>query len=74
MMDPEDQARRYRALVLQYEDLSQAIQALMEQYGGHTENMPAEAMQRYRELAEARDILYNQIKAIEAGWLDDGEQ
>ncbi len=70
MTDPQEQAQAYQALVLQYEDTNRAIQVLIAAYGGHTENMPPDAMQRYRDLAQQRDVLDNQIKAIQATWLN----
>ncbi len=71
MPDNLTQAQHYQNLVLAYEELDKKIDALMESVGGHTENMSPEDLQRYRQLAAERDELYNQIKEIEAGWLND---
>lgn len=71
MPDDLTQAQRYQNLVLAYEELDKKIDALMESVGGHTENMSPEGLQHYRQLAAERDELYNQIKEIEAGWLND---
>lgn len=71
MSDDLTQAQLYQKLVLAYEELDKKIDALMESVGGHTENMSPRDVQLYRQLAWERDELYNQIKEIEAGWLND---
>lgn len=71
MSDNPEKAQHYRKLVLDYETLDQQIDTLLEENGGHTEKMSATDMERYRELAQRRDELFNQIKDIEAGWLND---
>ncbi|MBZ0309603.1 MAG: hypothetical protein K8I82_26300 [Anaerolineae bacterium] len=71
MPDNLTQAQHYQNLVLAYEELDKKIDALMESVGGHTENMSPSDLQLYRQLAAERDELYNQIKEIEAGWLND---
>lgn len=67
----QEQAQHYRDLVEQYETVGEAIQSLIRANGGHTEKMSPSDMQRYRQLAQERDDLYNQIKAIEAAWFVD---
>jgi hypothetical protein len=71
MPDEREQAQTYRSLVLRYEEIGNQIQALIDKHNGHSENMSPEDMGVYRQLAEQRDELYNQIKDIEASWLDD---
>lgn len=71
MPGESEQAQAYRKLVLAYEELDQKIDALMESVGGHSENMSPDDLAIYRRLAQERDELYNQIKEIEAGWLDE---
>ena len=71
-MDKESQqAKDYRDLVDRYELTGEAIQALINKHGGHTENMSKDDMEQYRELADLRDTLHNQMKAIEADWFSD---
>ncbi len=71
MPDDLSQAQQYQKLVLAYEALDQKIDALMESVGGHSENMSPADLATYRQLAQERDELYNQMKEIEAGWLDE---
>jgi hypothetical protein len=71
MSDDSEQAQFYQKLVQEYETLGNQIQDLIRRNGGHTENMSPSDMQIYRQLASLRDDLYNQIKAIEAEWLED---
>ena len=73
MSDDKEQVQNYQKLVLAYEALDGQIDSLLEHNGGHTENMSDADMQTYRNLAGGRDDLYNQIKAVEAGWLLDEE-
>jgi hypothetical protein len=71
MSSDSEQAQTYQRLVQEYETLGNQIQDLIRRTGGHTENMSPSDMQIYRQLACLRDDLYNQIKAIEAEWLED---
>ena len=73
MSNEQEQVQHYKQLVLDYEAVDAKVDALLENNGGHTENMSASDMQTYRQLASQRDDLFNQIKAIEAGWLADEE-
>lgn len=72
MSGDSEQAQLYQNLVLAYEELDKKIDALMESVGGHSENMSPKDLASYRQLAQERDDLYNQIKEIEASWLDEG--
>jgi len=60
-----DQVQQYRKLVLEYEELDEQIDALLERNHGATEKMSDEDFERYRELANHRDYIYNQMKAME---------
>ena len=63
----------YQRLVLEYEALDEQIDALIAQHHGSTESMPDEAYQRYRELANHRDYVYNQMKRLEREIFPDDE-
>lgn len=71
MPDAQEQAQHYQNLIAEYEGLSQQIQALLDANAGHTENLAEADMLKYRQLAKRRDELYDQIKSIEASWLDE---
>lgn len=73
MSNEQEQVQHYKQLVLDYEAVDAKVDALLENNGGHTEKMSASDMQTYRQLASQRNDLFNQIKAIEAGWLADEE-
>ena len=73
MSNEQEQVQHYKQLVLDYEAIDAKVDALLENNGGHTENMTTSDMQTYRQLAAQRDDLFNQIRAIEAGWLADEE-
>jgi hypothetical protein len=60
-----DQVRRYRELVLEYEALDEAVDSLLVQHKGSTDQMSEDDLIRYRELARRRDDVYNQMKTIE---------
>lgn len=60
-----NQVQAYRKLVLEYEALDEEIDALLERNHGATENMSDSDFERYRELANHRDYVYNQMKALE---------
>ena len=55
----------YRKIVLLYEALDQQIDDLIMAHGGLMENMPPEALTRYRELAHRRDELQNEMRTME---------
>jgi hypothetical protein len=56
---------QYQALVARYEALDEAIDGLLMAYGGHTEDLPADDLRRYRDLARERDDLESDIRALE---------
>jgi len=60
-----ERVQEYQRLVLEYEALDEEIDALIARHHGATEHMPDEAYQRYRELANHRDYVYNQMKRLE---------
>ncbi len=55
----------YQALVARYEALDTDIDALLMAHGGHTEDMPAVDLNRYRALARERDDLESEIRTVE---------
>ena len=65
--------QEYQRLVLEYEALDEEIDVLIAQHHGATEHMPDEAYQRYRELANHRDYVYNQMKRLEREIFPDDE-
>jgi len=68
-----ERVQEYQRLVLEYEALDEEIDALIAQHHGATEYMPDEAYQRYRELANHRDYVYNQMKRLEREIFPDDE-
>ncbi|NJL92760.1 MAG: hypothetical protein HC915_03035 [Anaerolineae bacterium] len=74
MSEEQSRVQRYQALVLRYEQIDAEIDALLEQHGGHSENLSDQDRETYRQLAEQRSDLYNQIKSIEAEWLSEGDE
>ncbi len=68
-----DQVQVYRQLVLDYEALDEEIDTLLAQHDGATEKMSSADFEHYRELARRRDVIYNQLKALEQQLLDDDE-
>lgn len=70
MSADKEQAQGYQELSQQYEALSKTIQDLLKQAGGHTKDLSPQALQDYRRLAAQRDELYEQMKTLEAGWLN----
>jgi hypothetical protein len=74
---PNDKAQveRYRKTVLEYEALDREIDALLMANNGATEEMSAEELAQYRDLAQRRDERYNQLKALERQlFKDDSEK
>jgi hypothetical protein len=63
-------AKSYQDLSQTYEELSKSIQELLRQAGGHTKDLPPQALQHYRRLAAQRDEVYEQMKTLEASWLN----
>ena len=60
-----EQIARYNKLVQEYQALDKAVDTLLTGHHGHTENMSAEAMQRYRDLARKRDDAFNAVRTME---------
>lgn len=73
MAEEREQVQAYQKLVLAYEAKGEEIAGLMERNGGHTENMSEADMHLYRQLAQERDDLFNELKAMEAALLRDDE-
>ena len=76
MMDSEEnstlyQVQNYRKLVLIYEALQKQINALIMAGGGNSEQMSEEDRTRYRELANRRDEVLNEIRVLEQRLLDE---
>jgi hypothetical protein len=68
-----DRVKEYEKLVLEYEALDEQIDGLLARNSGATENMSDEDYEQYRELANHRDYIYNQMKALERQILSDDE-
>ena len=60
-----EQVQAYNELVQTYHALDEKIDTLLTGYDGHTENMPDEAIQQYRNLARQRDEVFNSMRAME---------
>lgn len=71
--DMLDQVEQYRQLVLQYEALDAEIDALIMASGGLMENLSPEELARYRDLAQQRDELLNEMRVLEQQLLPDDE-
>ena len=69
--DVLEQMQIYRRVVELYEALDEEIDALIMRYDGATENMPAEELHHYRQLAERRDDAYSQMRGLEQNLLSD---
>jgi hypothetical protein len=63
--DALNEVRNYRKLVLIYEALDEQIDKLIMENGGASENMPPEALERYRDLARKRDDVLNEMRVLE---------
>lgn len=74
-MNGEDENLRkvqdYRKVVLIYEALDAEIDRLIMDNGGGTEKMSSGDFVRYRELAQQRDEVFNQMRAMEQELLDE---
>ena len=69
--DDLDKVQMYRNIVLQYEAVDAEIDALIMQHGGGSENMTDEERARYRQLANRRDELLNEMRLLEKQLLDE---
>jgi hypothetical protein len=71
----EDEARQrvkaYEQAVIAYETMDREVDQLLQKAGGHTKDLSDALYARYRELADQRDLAYNQMKALEEGLLSD---
>jgi hypothetical protein len=70
--DMIERVREYQKAVLAYEALDEDIDKLLQASGGRTEDLSDEDYVKYRELADLRDLAYNQMKALERNLLDEG--
>lgn len=68
-----NQIQEYQKLVLQYEAVDEEIDALLARHNGSTEKMSDSDYEHYRELANHRDYIYNQMKTLERQILLDDE-
>lgn len=69
--DALHQVQNYRKIVLLYEAVQEEINALITASGGTTEKMPETDRTKYRELADRRDELQNEIRYLEQLLLSD---
>lgn len=69
--DLRQQVEDYRRIVLQYEAIDEAIDALLAPHGGDAEAMSMDELERYRSLARERDDLFNEIRMLEETLLRD---
>ncbi len=69
--DALHQVQNYRKIVLLYEAVQEEINALITASGGNTEKMPDMDRTKYRELADRRDELQNEIRYLEQQLLSD---
>jgi hypothetical protein len=69
--DVMSQLENYRKVVLAYENLKSAIDRLLSQHDGSTENMSPEDLARYRKLAQQRDEAHNDMRVMEQMLLDE---
>ena len=65
--------QRYREVVLRYEELDAEIDRLLEANGGHSENMSAEDLARYRALARQREEAEDEMHILEQQLLMDDD-
>jgi len=63
--DALSQVQAYRKLVLLYEALDTEIDALIMAHGGTSEQMTDADRARYRDLAQKRDEIQNEMRLLE---------
>lgn len=63
--DALNQVQAYRKLVLLYEALDSEIDALIMAHGGSSEQMTDADRLRYRDLAQKRDEIQNEMRLLE---------
>ena len=68
-----ERVQAYQKLVLEYEALDEEIDGLLARHQGATENMSDDDYERYRDLADRRDQVYNQLKILERQIFQDDE-
>ena len=71
--DTFDKVRLYRELVLQYEKLDEEIDALIMAANGVPDKMSPEDRSRYRELAQRRDELQNEMRWLEQQLMEEDD-
>lgn len=71
--DMLEKVQYYRDLVKRYEGLCADINALLEAHEGNTETMSADAIAQYRQLAQTRDDLHNEMRVMEQQLLNDDD-
>ncbi len=64
-MDTQQRIKIYQDLVLRYEELDRAIDQLIMEHDGASENMSENAMQQYRDLARQRSEARNEMRILE---------
>jgi hypothetical protein len=69
-----DKVQMYRNIVLQYEAVDAEIDALLMSHGGGSEKMSDDERARYRQLANRRDELLNEMRLLEMQLLDDEDE
>jgi hypothetical protein len=72
--DSFDKVRQYRELVLQYEKIDEEIDALIMAVDGMAEKLSAADRDRYRELANRRDELQNEMRWLEQQLMAEDDQ
>lgn len=63
--DMQSRVNDYNALVREYEALDAQIRDLLTAYGGRYDNLSAEGVKQYRELANRRDELFSEVRSME---------
>lgn len=71
--DVMGQVKHYREKVALYESLRIEINSLLTDHNGATENMHADDLARYRDLARQRDEALNDMRWFEQQLLDENE-
>jgi hypothetical protein len=71
--DALQQVQNYRKIVLQYEAVDAEIDTLIMTHGGASENLSDEERARYRQLANRRDELLNEMRLMERQLLGEDE-
>ena len=72
--DSLDKVRQYRELVLQYEKIDEEIDALIMAVDGVPDKLSSADRDRYRELANRRDELQNEMRWLEQQLMAEDDQ